>query len=348
MKVVDLEQRTPEWQEWRREGVSATSCAIIMGENPDKTPLELWQELVGIKAPQDLSRIPQVRKGVKLEPLALNAFEEKYGQIGLPICAESSEHPFIRASFDGLLENGSPVEIKNLAEDNHLQVLALREKSPAYQLYYWQVMHQLIVSGASRGYLWFWSPKHEPCCLVVDRDEALCGQIIEAEKNFWEMVETATPPEADPKRDFIPLDRLDLDAVRPIAAKMRDVARQAKALKEQLAALEKQEDELTTRLLPMLGDFRRADVLGVKVCTYKTEGRVSWKAVAQALAPTIPAEVLERCRSAPVFSSRVTINPDFDESKQPPPPTPIVRRKAAVIPRQVESEETSPLATFWW
>lgn len=348
MKVVDLEQRTPEWQEWRREGVSATSCAIIMGKNPDKTPLELWQELVGIKAPQDLSCIPQVRKGVKLEPLALNAFEEKYGQIGLPICAESSEHPFIRASFDGLLANGSPVEIKNLADGNHLQVLMLREKSEAYQLYYWQVMHQLIVSGASRGYLWFWSPKHEPCCLVVDRDEVLCGQIIEAEKQFWELVETATPPEADPARDFIPLDRLDLNVVRPIASQMRDVNREVAVLKARLEELEQQGDALKAQLMQQLGNFRKVDVLGVRMSAYEIEGRVSWKAVAQALSPQIPPEILEKSRGEPSRGVRVTVDPDFDESKQPPPPTPVVRRKAAVTPRQVEPEEYSPLETFWF
>lgn len=347
MKVVDLEQRTPEWQEWRRNGVSATSCAIIMGKNPGKTPLELWQELVGIKAPQDLSFIPQVRKGVKLEPLALHAFEEKYGQIGLPICAESSEHPFIRASFDGLLADGAPVEIKNLAESNHLQVLKLREESEAYQLYYWQVMHQLIVSGASRGYLWFWSPKHEPVCLVVDRDEALCAQIIEAEKNFWELVETATPPEADPARDFIPLDQLDLEAVRPIASQMRAISRQMKELKSQLAALERESDRLKDQFLPLLGDFRKADVLGVRVTTFEVEGRVSWKAVAQALAPEIPTEILEQCRSEPSLGTKVTVDHDFDESQMPEPTKPIVRKKAQRQPVEAEKQE-SPLETFWF
>nr|WP_237143861.1 YqaJ viral recombinase family protein [Pseudomonas fluorescens] len=129
MKIVDIAQRTPDWHEWRREGISATSCAVIMGENPDKTPLELWKELVGIVEPADLSVIPQVRRGVKFEPLALQAFEDKYGKMALPFCAESTAYPFIRASFDGVLDDKSPVEIKNLSETNHLEVLQLREHS---------------------------------------------------------------------------------------------------------------------------------------------------------------------------------------------------------------------------
>jgi len=348
MKVVNLEQRTSEWQVWRRDGVSATSCAVIMGMNPDKTPLELWQELVGIKAPQDLSGIPQVRKGVKFEPIALQAFEEKYGQIGLPICAESSVYPFIRASFDGLLADASPVEIKNLADGNHLEVLELREKSSAYRLYRWQVLHQMIVSGSEQGYLWFWSPKFEPVCLVVKRDEDLIKEIIEAEKIFWEMVETATPPVPDPLRDFIPLDRLDMEAVRPLAAQMRDVERQTQVLKAQLKALGKQADDLQSELMVHLGEFRKVDALGVKVTSYEVEGKVSWKGVALALSPEIPPEVLEANRSDATLATRVTINPQFDESKMPAPVVPIARRKVAVQPVVVAEEPESQLASFWF
>lgn len=347
MKIVDIAQRTPEWHEWRREGISATSCAVIMGENPDKTPLELWQEMVGLVEPVDLSVIPQVKRGVKLEPLALQAFEEKYGKMALPFCAESSEHPFIRASFDGVLEDNCPVEIKNLSEANHLEVLHLREQSKAFKLYRWQIMHQMIVSGAQRGYLWCWSPKHEPICLVVDRDDLQIQRIIQAEKTFWNLVQGAIPPEADPKRDVIPFEQLDIEAWRPLAAARRAKERQIADLKAQLKVLTKEAKEIEAELLPLIGEFRRADALGVKVTSYEVAGTVDWKGVAQELSPVIPEDVLARHQTGSTMATRFTVDAAFDESKVQPKPQPRVRQQVESEP-EIPDEPSRFFGTFWF
>ncbi|WP_256657393.1 YqaJ viral recombinase family protein [Pseudomonas sp. 2FE] len=328
MKIVDIAQRTPEWHAWRKDGISATSCAVIMGQNPDKTPLELWKELVGIVAPQDLSVIPQVRRGVKFEPLALQGFEDKYGKLALPFCAESSERPIIRASFDGVLDDGSPVEIKNLSEDNHLEVLVLRDKSPAFQLYRWQLLHQMIVSGAKRGYLWCWSPKHEPCCLIVDRDDILVKRIIQAEEAFWKLVETGVRPEPDPKRDLIPTDVLDLQAWRPLAQARREKEAKLAELKTQLKVLTKETKDIDSQLMPLLGEFKKVDALGVRITSYEVSGSVDWQGVAEELMAEIPAEVIQRHRSDSTVATRFTVNASFDEATAQPEPAPIVRVKA--------------------
>src|SRR3546814_20210487 len=76
--------------------------------------------------------------------------------------------------------NGTPAEIKNLSDDNHLDVLQNGVNSKPYRLYRWQVLHQLIVSDAPRGSLWFWSPKHSPALLVVERYDLLIQRIIQA------------------------------------------------------------------------------------------------------------------------------------------------------------------------
>ncbi|TXR38639.1 YqaJ viral recombinase family protein [Ectopseudomonas mendocina] len=347
MKIVDIAQRTPEWHEWRRDGISATSCAVIMGENPDKTPLELWKELVGIVEPADLSVIPQVRRGVKFEPLALQAFEDKYGKIALPFCAESTEHPFIRASFDGVLDDKSPVEIKNLSETNHLEVLQLREHSKAFKLYRWQIMHQMIVSGARRGYLWCWSPKHEPCCLIVDWDDLLVRRIIQAEEIFWGLVMRGVPPEADPKRDVIPLDRLDLAAWRPLANARRAKESKIAELKAQLKVLTKEAKDLEAEILPLLGEFRRADALGVKVTSYEVAGTVDWKGVAHELEAVIPPDVIARHQTGSSMATRFSVDASFDESKAKPEPLPRIRQRVDAINETVE-EPSQFFGTFWF
>lgn len=330
MKVVDIAQRTPEWLEWRRHGISATSCSVIMGENPDKTPLQLWRELVGIDTPPDLSCIPQVRRGVKFEPIALQAFEDKYGQIGLPFCAESEDFPFIRASFDGVLDDNSPVEIKNLADDNHLDVLENREKSKAYRLYRWQLMHQLIVTGQSRGYLWFWSPKHEPICLVVERDDLLVQKIIKAEGAFWNLVETVTPPPADPERDFIPHDQLDHARWNALATVRREREIEIAQVKKDLADLQAEAKELDQQLLELMGGFCKADAFGVRVTRYDVDGRVNWKGVAESLATTIPPHLIEQHRADSYSALRVTVDTDFDPQSYQPEQLPQPRESKAM------------------
>ncbi len=48
MKIVDVVQRTPEWERWRAQGVTASEAAIVLGRSPYKTPWRLWAERTGI------------------------------------------------------------------------------------------------------------------------------------------------------------------------------------------------------------------------------------------------------------------------------------------------------------
>ena len=346
MHIVELVQRTPQWHAWRRKGISASHCAVIMGEHPDKTRLELWQELTGAVSPADLSVIPQVKRGIKFEPLALQAFEERYGQLALPFCAESSEYPFMRASFDGVLEDNAPVEIKNLSDTHHLEVLQAREQSAAYRLYRWQVMHQLIVSGGPRGYLWCWSPRHEPCCLVVERDEALFADIIQAQERFWAQVVHAVAPAADPTRDLVPLAQLDMARWRPLAQSRRELERQLGQTKAQLKRLTQEAKVLDAQFLGLMGVFRRADVLGIKVTSYPVSGAVDWEAVAHALAPQISPALIARHQAEPSHATRFTVDAAYDESQLAAvPPTAVPQ---TVAPEAAVDEPSQYFGTFWF
>ncbi|MCC9289608.1 lambda-exonuclease family protein [Pseudomonas aeruginosa] len=347
MTIVDIAQGTPDWHEWRRVGISATSCAVIMGENADKTPLELWKELVGIVEPADLSVMPQVRSGVKFEALALQAIEDKYGKMALPYCAESTAYPLIRASFDGVLDDKSPVEFKNLSETNDLELLQLREHSMAFKLYRWQVMQQMIVSGARRGYLWFWSPKHQPCCSIVDWDDHLVRRIIQAEVIFWRLVMRRVPPEADPMRDVIPLDRLDVAAWRPLAIARRAMESKFAELKAQFKVLTKEAEDLEAEILLLLGEFRRTDALGVNVTSYEVAGTVDRKGVAHEQEAVIPPDLIARHQSGSSKATRDSVDGSYDESKAEPEPLPRIRHKVDAIYETVD-EPSQIFGTFWF
>ncbi len=62
MNVMNLNQRTPEWNTWRAAGVTASEAPIILGRSPYKTPWRLWAERTGVTTPEDLSANPFVQR----------------------------------------------------------------------------------------------------------------------------------------------------------------------------------------------------------------------------------------------------------------------------------------------
>ena len=205
MNVINLNQRTPEWEHWRAKGVTASEAAVILGRSPYKTPWRLWAERTGAAAPEDLSTKPAVQRGLALEDEARKRFEARNATILLPVCAESEEEPILRCSLDGLNDKDEPVELKVPMERTYREVAAQKEQALAYRLYWVQVQHQIYVIGAERGWLVF-----DPCRqdlpaieFPIDRDERfLRGELVPACLRFWELIETGKAPVQDPKRDL--------------------------------------------------------------------------------------------------------------------------------------------------
>ncbi|MCK5532733.1 MAG: YqaJ viral recombinase family protein [Halopseudomonas aestusnigri] len=350
MKVVDIAQRTDEWLAWRKGGVTATMLAVILGENPDKTRRQLWLELKGYITPPDLSVIPQVRKGAAREPLALQAFEDKHGVLGLPICAEHGLFPFIRASFDGLLEDNRPVEIKNLAEGNHLEVLEKKERSSFYQLYQWQVKHQLVISGGTTGFLWFWSPKHTPVLLRVTLSEDERVRIVKACTEFWDSIIHDEIPEADPLRDELPIGELsqtDQKKWAALSASRRDLETEIAKHKKELARLQLEAKSLEDEFLSIMGDFRTADHLGIRAKVYDKAGTVDWEAVARSLKPDLTTDTIESFRRSPSTGTRFTVDAKFTEDASAKP-IPIYQAKRSRKQQTAPEEQPKQAISFWF
>ena len=127
MRIVNLEQGTKEWLEWRRQGITATESSVILGLSPYKTVWRLWLEKLQKALPPDLSNNPLVRYGKETEEIARSLFEFEFGEVLFPTCAEY------------VLE-----EVKNLGLE-----------SEAAKHYSVQVQHQLLVSGSPKGWLVF-------------------------------------------------------------------------------------------------------------------------------------------------------------------------------------------------
>jgi hypothetical protein len=342
MKTVDLRQRSPAWHEWRSQGVSASDAPAIMGRSPHKTVWRLWAERRGIVRPADISRNPNVRRGLASEPLARRQFEDRHGQpmddagpppeaegdpqdgvrargqfedrhglILLPVCGESEDHPLMRASFDGIGDDGMPVEIKCPADSTFAEVKRLREGSAAYQMYWCQVQHQILVAGSPKGHLYFWL-RGEEVDFEIPRDDAFIDALVEKSMDFWAALKSGREPAKDPVRDIYIPAGADLDLWTGLAAEYRNVAEQAAGHRAKAKELDERLDGLESRFCGMMGGFVQAEAAGLRVNQYVQKGAVDYKAALNSFAPDVGDAQLERFRRTESDRVKLTLKGEED------------------------------------
>jgi putative phage-type endonuclease len=312
MKTIDVIQRTPEWERWRAQGVTASEAVIVLGRSPYKTPWRLWAERTGLAREADLSANPHVRRGNALEDAARRAFEERHNTLLLPLCGESEEHPVLRASFDGIADDGAPVELKVPAASTFAEVEARQTEAPTFRLYWPQVQHQLYVADAGQGWLAFYGGPQRLLEFPVERDEAfLSEELVPACLQFWEAIAKRKEPPRDPTRDlYVPVGKA-LDAWSMLAGEYRDLLREKTRLDALVKANQDALDRLETGLLAQMGEFLAAEAAGLKVTRFLQSGAIDYGKALKALVPDLDPAELETYRRQ--GSERVRITP-LDEA----------------------------------
>lgn len=333
MKIVDIPQRTPEWHQWRNEGVSASEADIVLGISSYKTRYRLYAEKKGLILPDNLDRNPHVKRGIRLEPVARRAFEHRHSTMLLPLCAESQDHSFIRASFDGIDDNGIPVEIKapteknfrdaqsseyqdpflsDLTEEDFRDAQQNRSESKLYKRYYFQVQQQILVANSDRAWLSLYLNDREYLDIPIPRDDAIIHTIIFEARKFWECLKTNTPPERDPERDIFIPSGIQLDQWNSLACSYHSAEEMILDYKSKIHALELEQSQIESNLLQLMGDFAHAESAGLRVSRYLQQGNIDYKAALKSLIPGFDPSVLEKFRKSPTERSRFTLK---DEEK---------------------------------
>jgi putative phage-type endonuclease len=307
MKIVDLTQRSEEWLRWRAQGVTASEAAVVLGRSPYKTPWRLWAERTGLARAPDLSANPHVRRGNELEDAARRAFEARHGTLLLPVCGESEEHPVLRASFDGIADDGSPVELKAPAERTFAEVAEKQTEATAFRLYWSQVQHQLYVAGADQGWLLFYGGPGRLLEFPVARDEAfLHEELVPACLSFWEAIAKRREPPRDPARDlYVPVGEA-LEQWSVLAGEYRDRLREKARLEALLKERKAELDSLEGRLVAMMDGFLAAEAAGLKVARFLQNGAVDYGKALKALLPKLDPAELETYRRKASERVRIT------------------------------------------
>lgn len=178
--IVDLEQGSSAWLEWRRGGIGASDAPAIMGENPWKTVANLLEEKYsGQPIPQNAA----MKRGIELEPVARQRYEAQVGIRVAPACLQSVKHEWLRASVDGLAAiESAVVEIK--CGEGIYRKASATQSVPSY--YYGQLQHILAVTDYSWIDFYCYWPEQPEVHLRVARNEPYIERLLDAEYQFWQ------------------------------------------------------------------------------------------------------------------------------------------------------------------
>ena len=303
--VVDLQQGTQPWLDWRSQGITATDIPTILGLNPYKTAYSLWLEKTGRANPPDLRGNPNVERGNRLEPIARQVLEETHDEVLLPACVEYSAWPTLRASLDGLSTEDIPYEIKAPTEKKFDELTNDGTDSPTYRLYDAQVVAQCVTVGAERGVLFFYLEDGRSLTFEIQVDNEDIDTVLNAARSFWECIETDTPPELDPNRDlFIPESGDEEFRWRLHSKEWNQRTARIKELEAELKLEKSLRSESQEALTAMMGNYRTTDYAGIKVTQFTKQGSIDHAAY-HAAKGTDPAE-LENFRRAATTETRFT------------------------------------------
>lgn len=193
MPVVQLEQGSQAWLDYRKKKIMATDIPIILGSNPFKTKLELWEEKLGFRESTKINTA--MERGQRLEPEARTLASHEIGTSFDPCVLEHSKYTWLAASLDGMSKGGyTIIEIKCPKDATHQD--AIEGIIPPY--YEDQIQVQLLVSGAGCCIFFSYRPerKDKPYAIIeVYPDHEKQAEIIEKGYKFYQDMCNMNPPE---------------------------------------------------------------------------------------------------------------------------------------------------------
>lgn len=147
--ILNLVQGSPEWHQHRATALNASDAPAMMGASKYRSRADLIRErATGIVPEVDAATLRLFDRGHAAEAAARQYAEARIGEDLYPvILARDVDGLRLSASLDGQTLDGATVwEHKLFSASLAAQVLA-GELEPHY---YWQLEHQLLVSGAER------------------------------------------------------------------------------------------------------------------------------------------------------------------------------------------------------
>lgn len=184
-----------DWLTERQKGIGGSDIGAIMGVNKWKTAFEVY-----IEKTEPITSVGEQSEaaywGDQFEQVVAKEFEKRTGK---KVRRDTrhfvhKDYPFMVANIDRRIVGENAI-LECKTANQYLAKEWESEEVPASYLL--QVQHYLAVTGAEKGYIAVLIGGQKFIFKEIERDEELISMIIDAEKDFWEMVEKRTPPALD-------------------------------------------------------------------------------------------------------------------------------------------------------
>lgn len=260
--IVKLAQGSAEWHLHRMAHRNASETPAVLGLSLWTTPYQLWLQRTGRGTVEVTAAMAH---GTQLEPQARAAYEALTGHVMQPLVLVDGEYS---ASLDGITLDGDLIlEIKcPKSKDAKLLQEARAGRVPVHV--FWQLQHQLLVSGADLAHLFVYDGKDG--ILIEQKPEPeVWATITEGWDRFTEYVAADRPPPFTER-----------DTVVREDPEWETAAREFVALKAAADTVAEQLDAAKQRLVALTSHTSEQG-FGVTVSRYLKTGNVDYKRVPQ-------------------------------------------------------------------
>ena len=198
-----------QWLKGRMNGIGGSDASAVVGMNPYKSNIDLFEEKIGRVMPKDISDKPCVIYGKNAEEYIRELFKLDYPEYTVDHhefrILQSKDHPFMQASLDGELTDREGrkgiLEIKTTNILQSMQYEKWKDRIP--DNYYIQVLHYLLVTGwqfvVLRAHLntdWGNEKRTTVKHYFIERRDVEDDLIMlqQEEEKFWRYVESGRKP----------------------------------------------------------------------------------------------------------------------------------------------------------
>lgn len=143
LPILPITQNTPEWHQWRAQGLGASDIPVLYGKNPYITEYQLWLQKTGQAAPFEGNAATE--HGQREEPHAFHALKTVHNLYDLEKgCLQHPHYPHLRCSIDAYSLSGKIIfEIKSFFGEKNRSITKY-EQIPEYCLYQMQYQEALF------------------------------------------------------------------------------------------------------------------------------------------------------------------------------------------------------------
>lgn len=174
--------------------IGGSDIASVMGESRYKTPFKLWCEKTGKIPTPNLDNVEAVHFGTILEDVVAKEFTRRTGKAvrQAPKGYVHPEYDYMVAHIDRIITGTD--ELLECKTTNFFKADEWKDENIPNE-YILQVQWYLGITGRKRGYI---------ACLIggnqfnykcIEFDSELFDLMVKCAKEFWEKIQTDTPPE---------------------------------------------------------------------------------------------------------------------------------------------------------